>query len=433
MPPLQSHEIIAFFLGAAVLLGAARLLGELALKLNQPAILGEIFGGILLGPAVLGYLSPEFSEWLLPENGAWTVLEGFNVLSASLLLFVAGLEIELSHVRHQVRGSLWVSVLGFLIPFISGAAAGWFLPPQLFGFEGDSYHLTLFALFFGTAFTICGLPVVARTLMDLNLLKNKIGTTIMTSAMLLDLSGWVVFSVLLGLAGATTFSAGSAVRIVVQTVCFTVLVLTIGRWLIDRVLNSVRKHLTWPGGVLGLVLMLSLVSAAATEAIGIHSIFGAFLAGIAIGDSKFMDGQARDIIRQFVLNFFAPIYFASIGLRVNFAAHFDLQLIALVVVLCSVSRIFATTLGAHLGGMPQREAWAVGFGMNAGGVMQIIFGTLAFQHGFIGENLLVAFIVLALVTSALSGPMMSVLLGRREPVLVLKPAPAWGVTKEDVR
>jgi Kef-type K+ transport system membrane component KefB len=421
MSPLNSNEIVSFFLGIAVLLGAARILGELALKFHQPVIVGEILGGILLGPAVLGAVSPGISTWLFPRSGTSSmVLEGLAALSVALLLLVAGLEIELSQAWRQARKALLTCVMGFLFPFLTGIAAMWSFP-HFFAAARAGKDPLVFTLFFGTALTIAGLPVVAKTLMDLNLFKTNIGLLIMTSAMLLDLVGWTLFSVILGVDGGGSMSDGSVGRMIAMTLGFTVLMLTAGRRGIDFAVLWVRRNLTWPGGVLGFVLVLALVSAAATEAIGIHSLFGAFLAGIAIDDSRHLDDKTRDVIKQFVVCFFAPIYFALIGVKVNFLANLDLPLIATVLALGCLSKVVGNGLGAYWGGLGKREALAVGFGMNAGGVMQIIFATLAFQHGLIKENLLVAFVLLSLTTSLMSGPMITLLLGWKEPSLVLKP------------
>ena len=418
MATFTSQDIITFFLGLAVLLGVARAVGELALRYRQPVIVGEIFGGILLGPAVFGYVAPEFSGWLLPiTGGASTVFEGLTVLSAALLLLVAGLEVELSLIWRQGRGVLSTSLMGFVLPFGVGFAAVWLFPGSI-GQQHIGADQRLFALFFGTALTISALPVIAKTLMDLNLFKSRVGMVVMAAAMLDDLVGWIFFSVLLGLSSAGGLSGMNIGWTIGLTIGFTVLLLTAGRGAANRVLPWVRERLTWPGGVLGFVLVSALAGAAATEAIGIHAVFGAFLVGIAIGDSKQLDEKTRDIVKQFVLNFFAPLYFVSIGLKVNFAAHFDVALIMLVLALGCLSKVVGSGLGAYWGGFGKREALAVGFGMNARGMMQIIFGTLAFEHGLIGESMLVAFVVMALVTSVLAGPMMERFMGQRRQQVV---------------
>jgi Kef-type K+ transport system membrane component KefB len=428
MVSLHSNDIISFFLVTAVVLVAARLFGELALKFGQPIIIGEIVAGIVLGPAVFGYFFPDVFLWALPPEGqASTIMEGLTTLAVSLLLLVAGMEVEFTELWRQRSKIALTSILGFVFPFAVGLAAAYFLLPQF-----NHGKPLLFALFFGTAFTISSLPVIARILLDLGLFRSRIGTVIMSSAMVDDLIGWVMLSVLLSLVTTQIVSISSIALSIGLTLGFAIMMLTLGRWLANRLLPWVCSRLTRPEGVIGLVLVTALVGSAATEAIGIHAVFGAFLVGIAIGDSKHFDRSSRDIIKLFVLNFFAPLYFATIGLKVNFLEHFDLQLIALIFVLASVAKVVGSGLGAYWSRMPKREALAVGFGLNARGMMQIVFGTLAFQHGLIEEKVLVAFVVLAIVTSIVSGPMMKYCLGRVQSAPRRKPADTWALNPHEL-
>src|SRR5688500_1946779 len=428
MVSLHSNEIVSFFLVTGVILVAARLFGELALKFGQPIIIGEIVAGIVLGPAVFGYFFPDVFLWALPREGeASTIMEGLTTLAVSLLLLVAGMEVEFTELWRQRAKIALTSVMGFVFPFVVGLTAAYFLLPQF-----NHGQPLLFALFFGTAFTISSLPVIARILLDLGLFRSRIGTVIMSSAMVDDLIGWVMLSVLLSLVTTQIVSVSSIALSIGLTLGFAIMMLTLGRWLANRLLPWVCSRLTRPEGVIGLVLVTALVGSAATEAIGIHAVFGAFLVGIAIGDSKHFDRSSREIIKLFVLNFFAPLYFATIGLKVNFLEHFDLQLIALIFVLASVAKVVGSGLGAYWTGMPKREALAVGFGLNARGMMQIVFGTLAFQHGLIEEKVLVAFVVLAIVTSIVSGPMMKYCLGRVQSAPRRKPADTWALEPNEL-
>jgi Kef-type K+ transport system membrane component KefB len=157
--------------------------------------------------------------------------------------------------------------------------------------------------------------------------------------------------------------------------------------------------------VLGFALSLTLFGAAFTEWIGVHAIFGSFLVGIAIGDSSHLREQIRAVINQFVSFIFAPLFFASIGLKLNYAANFDWLLTLIVVVIACVGKILGCGVAARSSGMAAAEAWAIGFGMNARGAMEIILALLALQYGVISERVFVALVVLALVTSMMSGPM----------------------------
>lgn len=414
MASLSAQEITAFLLSLAILLASARLLGELAKRLNQPSVLGEILAGILLGPTLLGTLAPGVGEFLFPQQGGGALArEGLMVLAITLFLLVAGMEVNLSSVWRQGRLAIIVGMAGIVGPFALGFGTAWLLPQQM-GIAAGTDPL-IFALFIATALSISALPVIAKTLMDLNLYRSDLGMMVIAAAVFNDLIGWIIFAVILGMLGTGGAQALSVGVTIWLTLGFALFMLTWGRALLHRALPWIHAHTSWPGGVLGFALSLALVCAAFTEWIGVHAIFGSFLAGVALGDSAHLRQRTRATIAQFVSFIFAPLFFASIGLKVNFVAHFDPVLVLLVLVIACLGKVVGCGLGGSLAGMPPREAWALGFGLNARGAMEIILGMLALHYGVIDERLFVALVVMALVTSLMSGPAMQWLLRLKKP------------------
>jgi Kef-type K+ transport system membrane component KefB len=411
MEGLAPAEIVVMLAGFAVMLGLARAAGELFNRVGQPAIVGEILAGILLGPTVLGTFAPGLFGWLFPAAGAVPVAyDAIITLAVVLLLLVAGLEIDLSVLWRQGRAALLVSVLGTAVPFALGFGAAYAFP-RFWGLAPGADLLT-FALFFGTALSISALPVIAKIMMDLDLFKTDVGMLVMGAAMFSDLVGWIVFSIVLGMMHAEAPAAadahgglglGATIGLTLALVAFA---LTLGRYLVHRALPWIQSRLSWPGGVLSFTLVLTFAAAAATEAIGIHAIFGAFLAGVAVGDSAHVRTQTRMVLHQFVTYIFAPIFFVSIGLEADFLARFDALLVLGVLAIAFAGKLAGCYLGAWLGRLSRREAWAISFGMNARGAMEIILGLLALQFGVIEEEMFVALVVLALVSSVVSGPVM---------------------------
>ncbi len=402
------------FLALGLLLGSARLFGEIARRFNQPAVLGEILAGILLGPTVLGALAPAASAFLFPRSGGGALaLDGLMTLAITLFLLVAGLEVDLSSIWRQGKLAINVGVAGIVVPFAVGFGAAWFVP-KLMGIEAGADPL-LFALFMATALSISALPVIAKTLMDLNLYRSDLGMLVVAAAVFNDLVGWIVFAVILGMLGTGPAQALSIGQTIALTLFFALFMLTVARWLINRALPWIHAHASWPGGVLGFALALALVAAAFTEWIGIHAIFGAFLAGVALGDSRHLRERTRATIEQFVSFIFAPLFFAGIGLKVDFVAQFDLLLVLMVLVIATLGKVLGCGLAGRFSGLGRREAWALGFGMNARGAMEIILGLLALKYGLIGERLFVALVVMALVTSLMSGPLMQRVLHLKKP------------------
>lgn len=412
--PLESQDILVMFLSFGVLLLCARALGELAQRFNQPAVVGELLVGILLGPTVLGALAPRVAAYLFPSQGpVASFFSAFVLLAVVLFLLVAGMEVDLSTIWRQGRAALWVSLAGIIIPGAIGYAAARAFP-ELLGREPGA-NPVVFPLFLAAALAISALPVIAKTMMDLDLYRSDLGMVVIASAVFNDLAGWLAFALVLSLMGvsaAHSYGIGATIGL---TLAFTAFMLTIGRVLVHRMLPWVQAHTTWPGGVLGFALSLALLGAAVTDWIGIHAIFGSFLVGIAVGDSSHLRQQTRMTILQFVSFIFAPIFFASIGLRIDFIAHFDGLLTVAVLVIACLGKIVGCTLGARVGRIPLREAIAIGFAMNARGAMEIVLGLLALQYGVIGERLFVALVVMAIVTSLMSGPMMRLVLRQERP------------------
>jgi Kef-type K+ transport system membrane component KefB len=189
------------------------------------------------------------------------------------------------------------------------------------------------------------------------------------------------------------------------------LIVGLGWWRGHSLLQWARVALAWPSGFIGLITIIVLLAAALAEALGIHAIFGAFFVGVALGRAFGQDDQhVHTIIYQFAISFFAPLYFVSIGLKADFAAHFDLPLVLIVFVIACAGKIGGASLGAWLGGMPRQEALAVGFGMNARGAMEMILASVALEYQVIDQRIFVALITMALTTSMLSGPVMQRLL-----------------------
>lgn len=387
-----------------------RIFAEVARKVNQPAVIGEIVAGILLGPTVLGMLQPGWFEALFPPaSGAGIVLTGFVQVAVVMLLFIAGLEVDLHIVWQQGRQAVTTSAFGLLIPFSIGFTFPFFFS-EFFGINDKDARLT-FALFMGTAMAITALPVIVRILMDLNIFKSRMGLLVVASAMVDDLVGWLIFSVILGLIGKAGGSM-PLINTIILTIGYTAFMLTIGRGLLNRVLPWVNKKLAWPGGVLSISLALCFLAGAFTEYIGIHAIFGAFIMGVALGDSEHFSERAKEIVHQFINNIFAPLFFVSIGLRVNFITNFDLVLTLVILAIAFTGKIIGSGLGARLGGFSWKESLAAGFGMNARGAMEIILGLIALENGLINEKVFVSLVIMALITSMTSGPLMKWTLNR---------------------
>lgn len=413
MKTLNHHETISLILSLGILLIVARLVGEFFRKFKMPLVVGELMAGICLGPSLLGQYFPQVSNLVLnKESNSAIAFNGITSISVIMLLFVAGMEVDLSIIRQQGKTALKTSFLGLIIPLGLGFLVAYYQFP-LFGENYNSHtQLILFSLFFGTAMAVSALPIIARTLMDLGLFRTKVGMIIIAAAMFDDIIGWLLFSVILGMMKPDTGAHGFIYTLGL-TILYSVAMLTAGRIIINKSLPWAQKNFSWPGGFLSISLGLAFLGAAFTEFIGIHAIFGAFIVGIAFGDSVHLTEKTREIVNQFVTNIFAPLFFVSIGFKVNFIANFDFQVTALVLIIAVICKLLGAGLGALWGGLTKKESLAVGFGMNARGAMEIILALLALQAGLINQKLFVAIVIMAVVTSVMAGPALQLLVKRQ--------------------
>ena len=407
---MTEHDALVFLIALAALLGTARLLGELARYFGMPLVVGELIAGVLLGTTVMGRIVPDAQAWLFRQSTPQKMLGAYNTVGVVLLLVVAGLEVDLGIVRRRGRSAAFTSLLGIVLPLVGGVILGFLLPDSDLK---QPEHRVLFALFMGVALSISALPVIAKTLLDLGLFKTDLGLLVMAAAMIDDSVGWLAFSMLVGPMQGGAIEGKKLALMGGLSFLFVAGTLTVGRRGIDRLLARFT-HASHSGRVLSLVILLALIGASITQALGIHAVLGGFIVGVAIGDSPRLKEQTRATIHDFVTNIFAPVFFASLGLKVDFVHAFDLRLCSLVLAVASVAKVLGCSVGARAGGLRWRESVAVGFGLNARGAMEIILALLALEAGLLREQLFVALVVMALGTSLVGGPAMKRLLYRTQ-------------------
>jgi Kef-type K+ transport system membrane component KefB len=398
-PSEHDFALLLFQLFALLTLGLG--LGELFRRVRQPTVIGEILAGIVLGPSVLGVLAPDVFSTLFP--GPQTQLLGSLAwLGSVFLLLVAGLEINLAILARQVRLVTLTSLLGIVVPFTLGFLLGLNLPGD---YLIDTAQRLLFSFFLATALSISAIPIIAKILMDLSLLRTNVGQAILGAAIINDLVGWVFFAVILSMLTNREPGQGSVTTTALLTITFAAACLTFGRKLVTKLFDFFKDLKLPPEGILGVAVLVAFLCAAFTQWIGIHAIFGAFLAGVMIGETGEASNGARELLRHMVFYIFAPIFFASMGLRANFVDHFDLPLVLAVLAIAVAAKFTGGYLGAYLGAKRGHQACAIGFGLMPQGAMGVILAFLALELSLINETVFVALVSTALVTSILSGPL----------------------------
>jgi Kef-type K+ transport system membrane component KefB len=400
-------EFVRLLVQLAVLLASANLLGRIARRFRAPAVVGELAAGIVLGPSVLGAMAPGFEKALFnPDGATLAARELLGRLGLLAFVFVAGLELEWAVLRTRARALACTAGLGIALPFASGVALAWNLPFDPAQSPGPPLP---FMLFMGTALSISALPVIARILFDLGLQGSAPATLVLAAASIDDWIGWSLFGVVVALAGAAGASHDPAAAFVAGMV-LTAGALLVGRPAVQRWRPWLRRRVGGVAGQLGAAATACLAAAAVAEALGTHALFGVFLLGACFAQGVRTREPVHEALEPFVTGVLSPIYFSSVGLRVDLGQHFDLSLALLVLGVATAAKLLGAGMGAWIGGLHPREALAVGVAMNARGAMEIVLASAARDCGLIGEGVYVALVLMALVTSLAAGPILGRLL-----------------------
>lgn len=399
---LSQSEVLHFLIIVTVVLVPARVLGELCRRAKQPAIIGEIFAGIILGPTILQHYFPGlFNNIFLSVPRSYAAFDGFANLGIILLMFVAGFEVDLTQIRRDGKQALSISLTGIIFPFVVGFITAWFFYHRIFSTGATNQLIT--SMFFGTALSITALSVITKILMDLEILKTKIGNLVITSAMIDDFLGWILFSVIMQMMNSKKNE--SSVMSVAMVLAFALFMVTVGRWAANKLFYFAQKNLKI-GRVITLAICLCFICAIITEFLGVRAVFGAFLMGVAVGDSPYFGDRHKLILHQFAVNIMAPLFFASIGLRLNFVSNFNLEVVSVVLAIACIAKLMGAGIGSYFSGLNKNESIAVAFGMNARGSQEIVLGLLALQSKIINEQVFEALVVMTVVTVMVSGPIM---------------------------
>lgn len=415
---MNSADWTVLSLHLAAMLAAAIGLGAVARKIGIPAVVGEIAGGLLLGPTILGRVAPDLFAWLFPVAGPIPAARS-AVARVGMLFFIVtiGLDISVGELRRTGRKALAVGTVGTFVPLVLGFLMCYAFPAVIGVTSKDQFAT---ALFMGSILSLSANPVIARILLDMGLFKSDIGKTIMSATLVDDLVGWGLFAVILAEFGPRATNPGQGLAIFGTVFLFLGGILLIGRLVLPRVLRWAQARLPYPSGVISCVILFALLGAAGSEHLGLHSFLGAFVVGIALADAYAADPRPFEIIGDFAYAVFTPIFFVSMAISADFIAGFDGWLVALITAVAFLGKISGVFVGGKMAGMGNRQALAVGCGLNARGILGIVMAAAAFDAGLIDLRLFVACVLMCVITTMAAGPALGLILGHRPT----EPAPA---------
>ncbi|MCH8510618.1 MAG: cation:proton antiporter [Kiritimatiellae bacterium] len=413
---MTETHILIFLLQVALLLGFARALGEVFRRFGQPSITAEILVGIFFGPTILGRISPEAQEWLFPKDEAQVKMLGTMAWMGILLfLLKAGLETNFATAWRQRHHAMRLSLCDLTIPMVIAFIPCLFLPEIYMGEDGSP---VMFALFVSVIMTISALPVTARVLQDLKIYRTDLGLLIMSALTINDVAGWIVFAIILGFVNEEMgMTPVDMIFVVGATLVFATFCLSLGSKWFNKVLGVMQDwKVPEPSGSLSLVVVTGLLCGAATTWIGIHALFGFFIGGIMAGEAVNLSQRTRHVFSQLVQAILVPLFFAAIGLKLDFLENFDFMLVLFILGIGIVGRYLAAYVGGRLIGQPSLHSRLIADAHIPGGEMQIIIGMLALEYGVITETVYVAIVFGAIFTSVISGPLMERLLRQIEKI-----------------
>lgn len=416
---LSEENIFIFLIQFAVLLGLARGLGELFRRLRQPPLTAEILVGVALGPTILGRFLPGLHQIIFPANIVQqNMLETVAWIGVLFLLLEIGLEIDFLSAWRQRGDALKIALSDIIIPMAIAFVPCFFLPAY---YLVDPSQRIIFALFMATVMTISAMPIAARALHDLKLSKTDLGFLIMSALSVNDIIGWLIFTLVLGFFTQTSPDTIRVLTITGLTIGFTVFCLSVGRKFANLVITKIKAHqMPEPGAHLTFICLLGLICGAITQKIGIHALFGFFVAGIMAGSARALSERARQVISQMVYAIFVPLFFVNIGLKVDFLKNFDIFLVLLVSAIGIAGRFFGAWFGVNLTRLSKSNRLSIAIAHTPGGAMEIVVGLLALEYNLITEPVFVAIVFGALLSSVILGPWFSYSIRKRKEVSVLE-------------
>lgn len=389
----------------AAIIAAARVTGFVFRAFGQPPVIGEVVAGIALGPSLLGRIWPEATEFLVPANTA-PYLGMLSQVGVLLYMFLVGLELDLGSLRKRTHAALAISHASIVAPFTLGLALALLLYPRL---GTPDVPFGTFALFVGVSLSVTAFPVLARILTDRGLSRTPLGSMALTCAAADDVTAWCLLAVVVSVAEA---SPGKAVITLAATVAYLAAFAFVVRPLTARLVKRWGMNRPATPGVLAVVCVALLLSSVATEAIGVHAIFGAFLTGAMIPHDSAI---ARDLGRKLedlVVVFFLPAFFAFTGLRTQIglvSGAFEWGLVLLIIVIASLGKFGGTLAAARVTGFSWRDGAALGTLMNTRGLMELVVLNIGLDLGVIGPKLFAMMVIMAIVTTFATTPIINLL------------------------
>jgi len=399
------HEPLSILLLQVIaIIVVARLVGMLFLKMGQPAVIGEMVAGIVLGPSLLGALLPAVQTFLFPASSLG-LLRTLSQLGVILFMFIVGLDLNVRHLRLKAHTAVLVSHASIMAPFLLGIGLSLLIYTSL---ASANVSFTAFALFIGVAMSITAFPVLARIIEERGLTKTHLGSTAIACAAVDDVTAWCLLAIVIAIAKANGL-AGSLMTIVL-TLLFIGVMLFLLKPRAERLIDERFRNGSMSKRILTLILVIVFTSSLLTEVIGIHALFGAFLAGVIMPSHEGLRNFLRERIEPFSAGFLLPLFFAFTGLRTQIGLLDDWQSWLMCVAVIGVAiagKLGGSMIAARWTGMNWQESFSLGALMNTRGLVELIVLNLGYDLGILPPKIFGMMVLMALATTFMTGPLLS--------------------------
>lgn len=396
------HHPLALLLAQIVtIILVARLFGWICIKIKQPSVIGEMIAGIVLGPSLVGMYFPEFSAFLFPKESLGN-LQFLSQIGLILFMYIVGMELDLSVLRKKAHDAVVISHASIIIPFALGVGLSYFIYRE---FAPDGIQFTSFALFIAIAMSITAFPVLARIVQERNLQKTKLGTVVITCAAADDITAWCILAAVIAIVKAGSFA--SSIYVILMAIAYVFIMIKIVRPFLKRIgdLQAGKNTINKP--MVAIFFLTLILSAYTTEVIGIHALFGAFMAGAIMPENTKFRTMFIEKIEDVALVLLLPLFFVFTGLRTQIGLLNDghLWITAGFIILTAVVGKFAgSTLTAKFLGINWKESLTIGALMNTRGLMELIVLNIGYDLGVLSPEIFAMMVIMALFTTFMTGP-----------------------------
>jgi len=409
------HPLSRLFVQLVIIIAASQVMGKIFTLVGQPAVVGEMAAGILLGPSLFGLLAPAGFAFVFPADSLGT-LKLLSQIGVCLFMFAVGMDLDVRHLRSRAHTAVVVSHASIIFPYLLGVLLAYFLFNHV-AVPGGAF--LPFALFMGISMSITAFPVLARILQERGMTKTLLGSTAITCAAVDDVTAWSILACVVAIAKATSVSAAALKLLLV--IAFLVLMLVVVRRILPALLGGDRGlRREEPGkGTLAVVVCAVVISAFCTEVIGIHALFGSFLAGAIMPTAHDFRHKLSIRVENFSSVLLLPLFFAFTGLRTQIGLLNDVTswLLCIVIVLvATLGKLGGSAVTARFTGMSWRDSLQLGALMNTRGLMELIALNIGYDLHILSPRMFTMLVIMALTTTALTGPLLS-LFGEKQPAV----------------